>query len=185
MRRQKDNVDATPSNPETRPEVTLSDPRLVATAYHEAGHAVMAVTLGRPVHKVSIAPGQMLVGVRLGVCEIRKGRSKPSKDALEDEVLILLAGMVAESQFTGSYSRDGAAQDLLAVRRLLSQTRAVNQRQLERLEQRLLDKTEHLLGDMAAAQAIAAIATDLLSRTTISGRAVRHWVEQATTAWQR
>lgn len=155
------------------------DPRLVATAYHEAGHAVMAALVGRPVLKVTIAPGQTISGVRLGVCELQKGRSKKSKDWLEDEVLILLAGMVAESQLTGKYCHAGAAQDLSAARRLLSQSRATNPRQLERLEQRLIDKTEHLLGDVATTNAVKQIAAELLEKTTLSGRAIRHWLQQA------
>ncbi len=154
--------------------------RLKATAFHEAGHAVMAISLGRAVHKVTVSPGQLHVGgVRLGACEMQKGRVKATKDWLEDEVLILLAGMVAESQFTGEYCHSGAAQDLAAVRRLLSSSRASNERQLERLEQRMIDKTEYLLSDAAAAQAVAWIADVLLQKTTISGRAVRHWYEQA------
>jgi ATP-dependent Zn protease len=157
----------------------MSDPNLSATAYHEAGHAVMAMLLGRQVLKVSIAPGQMTFGVRLGACEIRKGSGKGSKDWIEDEVLILLAGMVAQAQWKGEYCRTGAAQDLLGVRRLLSHSRAVTERQLERLEQRMLDKAEHLLGDSVATQAVAWVAADLLQKTTISGRAVRHWLEQA------
>jgi hypothetical protein len=152
---------------------------LTATAYHEAGHAVMAVLLGRQVLKVSIAPGQMGFGVRLGACEIRKGAGKGSKDWIEEEVLILLAGMVAQAQWVGEHCRQGAAQDLQGVRRLLSHSRAATERQLERLEQRMLDKTEYLLGDEAAAQAVAWVAADLLQKTSISGRAVRHWLEQA------
>lgn len=155
------------------------NPRLLATAYHEAGHAVVAVLLGRSVHKVTIAPGQMFAGVRLGACEIGKGRARASRDWLEDEVLILLAGMVAQSQLTGDYCRNGAAQDLAAVRRLLEQARATNERQLERLEQRMIDKCEHLLADEAACKAVESIAVELLKKTTISGRAVRHLVEQA------
>ncbi len=158
---------------------TTADLRLMATAYHEAGHALVAVLLGRPVHKVTIEPGQMLAGVRLGACEIRKGRTRASKDWLEDEVLILLAGMVAQAQLTGDYCREGAAQDLVAVRRLLEKSRATNERQLERLEQRMIDKCEHLLGSEAAMKAVEWIAADLLKNSTISGRAVRHWVEQA------
>jgi len=156
-----------------------ADPRLTATAYHEAGHAVMALLLGRAVHKVTVAPGQLLSGVRLGACEMRKGRSKASNDPLEDEVLILLAGMVAESQWTGQYCRQGATQDLQAAGRLLSLNRAHNERQLERLEQRLIDKTEHLLGQTAVMQAIRWIAAELLDKTTLSGRAVRHLLTQA------
>jgi ATP-dependent Zn protease len=162
---------------QSSPEVP--DSELTATAYHEAGHAVMAVLLGRQVHKVSIAPGQMALGVRLGACEIRKGTGKGSKDWIEEEVLILLAGMVGQAQWVGEYCRTGATQDLLGVRRLLSQSRAVTERQLERLEQRMLDKAEYLLGDAAAAQAVAWVAAELLQKTSISGRAVRHWLEQA------
>jgi Peptidase family M41 len=158
---------------------TNGDHRLRATAYHEAGHAVAAVLLGRPVHKVTITPGQMISGVRLGACEIRKGRKVSSRDWLEDEVLILLAGMVAQATLTGDYCRLGATQDLAAVRRLLAHSRAINQRQLERLEQRMIDKCEHLLSSQQACQAIEWVAADLLKNTTISGRAVRHWVEQA------
>jgi hypothetical protein len=69
---------------------------LTATAWHEAGHAVMAVSLGRPIEKVTISPARLQTGgSRLGICKIQKGRTKPSNDQLEDDVLILLAGMVA------------------------------------------------------------------------------------------
>jgi hypothetical protein len=165
--------------PDALPE---PDPRLVATAYHEAGHAVMAMIVGRPVQKVTITPGNLQTGgVRLGACEMKKGRTKSPKDWLEDEVLILLAGMVAEAQFTGEYCEQGARQDLLAVRRLL-QTRAGNERQFERLQRRLLDKTEHELSDAGSAKAIASIAQELVARRTISGRAVQHFFNQATAA---
>ncbi|MEO8497083.1 MAG: cell division protein FtsH [Planctomycetota bacterium] len=152
---------------------------LTATAYHEAGHAVMALTLGRPIHKVTIEPAQLQTGgSRLGACKIQKGRSKTSKDWLEDEDLILFAGMVAESHFTSQYCVQGAAQDLRAARRLLA-NRATSESQLERLTRRLLDKTEHLLGDEGHAKAIELIAQELLQKETISGRAVRHLFQQA------
>lgn len=154
-----------------------NDPRLIATAYHEAGHAVMALSLGRPIQRVTIAPGNLHSGAtRLGACEIQKGRFKASKDWLEDEVLILLAGMVAEARFTEEYCEQGAGQDLRNARRLMA-GRAGSERQLERLERRLLDKTEHLLDDEGHAQAIEWIARALLEKTTISGRAARHLFE--------
>ncbi|NQV28708.1 MAG: cell division protein FtsH [Rhodopirellula sp.] len=152
---------------------------LTATAWHEAGHAVMAISLGRPIEKVTISPAQMQTGgSRLGVCKIQKGRSKGSNDRLEDDVLILLAGMVAESRFTGRYCTAGAAQDLAFVEQILS-TRAANDRQLERLTRRMLDKTEHVLADQGHAKAIEAIAQELVAKVTISGRSVRHFFELA------
>ena len=152
---------------------------LTATAYHEAGHAVMAFVLARPVEKVTIIPSQMHSGgSRLGACKIQKGRFKASQDPLEDEVLILLAGMVAERHITQKYCTAGATQDLLNVQRLLSR-RATSEKQLQRLAQRLLDKTEHVLSNVVYARAIQLIAAELIQKETISGRAVRHFVEQA------
>ena len=153
--------------------------QLTATAYHEAGHAVMALSLGRLVHKVTIVPGRSQFGdARLGTCEMQKGRSAPSKNVFEDEVLILFAGMVAEAHFTGKYCEQGANQDLLAIQRLLCD-RASNQSQFERRQRRLLDKTEHVLHDEGHARAIELIARELIEKSTISGRAVRHFFNQA------
>ena len=106
-----------------------NDPKLRATAYHEAGHAVMALALGRPIQKVTIAPNQNY----RGACQIQKGRFKPTKDWLEDEMLILFAGMVAEARVTGQYCPSGAAQDLRGIRRY-ALMRAGGERQVERLE---------------------------------------------------
>ncbi|QDV70662.1 ATP-dependent zinc metalloprotease FtsH [Rosistilla carotiformis] len=167
------------NEPAADPAARQAAIELTATAYHEAGHAVMAISLGRPIQKVTIAPGPLQTGgYRLGVCELRKGRGRASQDVIEDEALILLAGMVAEARFTGRYCPRGAAADLRTVERVL-EGRAKTQRQLERLQRRLLDKTEHLLSDEAHAVAIERIAKELIEKTTISGRAVRHLFEQA------
>lgn len=153
----------------------------IATAYHEAGHAVMALLLGRPIERVTISPAQLQTGGRrLGACKVQKGRSKASQDGLEDEVLILLAGMVAESYFTHRYCLAGATQDLQAVKRLLA-NRAPRERQLERLTRRMLDKTEHLLSVSVNRKAIVLIAGELMKKETISGRAVRHLFQEAST----
>ena len=93
--------------------------------------------------------------------------------------MILYAGMVAESGFTKQYCQFGAAQDLREVRQLLGRTRARNERQLEKLEQRLLDKTEHALNDEVHLAAIEMEAKELLEKETISGRAVEHFFKMA------
>jgi len=166
--------------PPTAEIVTHPNAELKATAFHEAGHAVMAMLLGRPVEKVTIAPGQMQSGIsRLGACKIQKGRRKSSNKPMEDEVLILLSGMVAESRVTGRYCQRGASQDILLVKSLLSENRATNERQLQRLAQRMVDKTENLLSGAEPTKAIELIANELLKKETISGRAVRHFFEIA------
>lgn len=149
------------------------DPKLM-TAYHEAGHAVIALAVGRPLQKVTIAANRD----RLGLCHLQKGRSRASKDWLEDEILILLAGMAAEYLFTGTYNLGGAQQDLKMARRLAIM-RAGNVQQAERLERRLLAKTEHLLSDDGHWNAVKHIVADLMERETMSGRAALHWFNQA------
>jgi len=151
----------------------------IATAYHEAGHAVMAMILGRSIQKVTITAARTQTGGRrLGVCELGKGRAKPSQDTIEEEALILLAGMVAEARFTGEYCRRGAATDIRMVTRLL-QNRAGSDRQLQRLQRRLLEKTEHLLSDSGNAYAIEVVARELLLRKNLTGRGIRHLFDSA------
>ncbi len=151
----------------------MDPPHDEATAYHEAGHAVMALALGRPVHRVSILADRE----RLGRCEFRKGVFRPSEDWLEREALIALGGLAAEARHTGSYARDAADRDLQYVRDLAVQR--AGERQADRLERRLLAKAEHLLAKEGHWRAVELIAAELLRRGAISGRAARHLFEQA------
>lgn len=144
-----------------------------ATAYHEAGHAVAALALDRPVVKVSIRPDRD----RLGICFFGKAVIRPSEDWLEREVLIALAGMAAEARHTGAYDPAGAARDLRYARRLAVQ-RAGSERQAERLERRLLAKAEHLLDQSTHWPAVQRIAAELLRAVEISGRQARHLFEE-------
>lgn len=171
------------SNPEDKSLSTDSfnevDQRRLTTAFHEAGHAVMAQIVGRPIEKVSIGLAHLQSGrMRLGVCKLQKGKKKSSKDALEDEVMILFAGMVAESYLTGEYCRQGAGQDLRMIRRLLS-NRGGSERSLLKLEKRILEKTEHILDDQAHLTAIRKIAEKLVENESISGRGVRHLLNES------
>lgn len=150
-------------------------PKEIATAYHEAGHAVMALALGRDVQRVSVQDNHL----RLGHCEIKKGSFRPVKDAVETQILILFGGLAAEARQMGSYDSGGASQDLRGVRSL-TQNRAGGQRQIDRLERRLLDKAEYILDQPGVWLAAQRIAEELLRHTTISGRSARHLFEQAT-----
>ena len=139
-----------------------------ATAYHEAGHAVVALALGRPIHRVSVLPD----GQFLGLCQFGKGVFRPSEDWLEREILIALGGIAAEARHTGDYAWDAADRDRQYVRQLAVQR--AGERQAERLERRLLAKAEHLLGQEGNWRAVELIAAELLQRGVISGRTARH-----------
>ncbi len=143
------------------------------TAYHEAGHAVIALCLERPVHRVSVLPNRD----RLGQCEFGKARFKPSEDALEREALIALAGLAAEARLTGTYELGAATQDLRYVRRLVLTRKS--ERAAARYEERLLSKVEAMLADDATWQAVEFIAAELLKHGVISGRAARHLFDTA------
>jgi ATP-dependent Zn protease len=153
--------------------VPHDDEQAVATAYHEAGHAVAALALDRPVVKVSILADRD----KAGICFFGKAVFRPSEDWLEREVLISLAGMAAEARKTGEYDRDAAGRDLRYARGLAIQ-RAGSERQAERLERRLLAKAEHLLDREANWAAVERIAAELLRAGEISGRQARHLYEE-------
>jgi hypothetical protein len=145
-----------------------------ATAYHEAGHAVMALALGRPVAYVSVLPTRQF----LGTCEFGKAVFRPSEDWLEREMLIALAGLAAEARFSGDYAWDGAARDRDYAEDLALQ-RAGTARKASRLLRRILSKAEHLLAQEENWRAIEAMAAELLRVGEISGRAARHIYEES------
>lgn len=144
-----------------------------ATAYHEAGHAVIALLLGRPVHAVSVLPTRDLQGW----CQFRNPVFRPSEDWLEREILIALAGMAAEAQHTGTYGIPEASRDLAYVRKLTVQR--AGERRAERLERRMLSKVEHLLAQETTWRAVELIVAELLQRGEISGRTARHLFDRA------
>ena len=143
-----------------------------ATAYHEAGHAVLAMALGRQVHAVSILPNRET----LGVCEFRKASYRPSEDWIENEILIALGGVAAEAKHTGVHAWGPAARDWQYVYGLAVER--AGERRAERLAYRLLSKAEHLLAKDGYWRAVELIAAALLQTGNISGRAARHFFKE-------
>ncbi len=81
------------------------------TAYHEAGHAVVMQLLptSDPVHEISIIPRGMAGGYTMHLPE--KDTSYMSKTKLEEEIIGLLGGRVAEKIIIGDIST-GAKNDI-------------------------------------------------------------------------
>ncbi len=79
-----------------RRSLVLSDEEKKITAYHEAGHALAAVSLPGtdPIHKVSIIPRGRALGVTMQLPE--EDRHGYSRNYLRNNLVILLAGRVAE-----------------------------------------------------------------------------------------
>ena len=95
----------------------VSDKERRLTAYHEAGHAVLAQVLPEsdPVHQVTIIPRGRAGGFTMQLPE--EDRSYATKKGMERELIILLGGRVAESLVLGDIST-GAQNDLSRVTKI-------------------------------------------------------------------
>jgi cell division protease FtsH len=93
-----------------RESLVLSPEEKRTTAYHEGGHAVLAAVLphGDPVHKVTILPTGMALGVTQTMPEERHSYSR---EYIEDRLCMALGGRVAEELIFGQRTT-GAADDL-------------------------------------------------------------------------
>lgn len=93
-----------------RKSIRMPESERVNTAYHEAGHAVIAKLLptADPVHKVSIIPRGRALGVTLQLPE--EDRYSLSRSKILDNMAILFGGRLAEDIFTGEITT-GASND--------------------------------------------------------------------------
>jgi cell division protease FtsH len=89
--------------------LTEEDARLIA--YHEAGHALVAAVLPHadPVHKVTIIPRGMAMGVTQQLPE--RDRFLYSSDYLQDYIAVMMGGRAAEELALGVMT-SGASNDL-------------------------------------------------------------------------
>ncbi|MGH9434815.1 MAG: ATP-dependent zinc metalloprotease FtsH, partial [Terriglobia bacterium] len=94
-----------------RKSMILSDVEKKTTAYHEAGHAVVAlmVPYADPLHKVTIIPRGMALGVTMQLPIDDKHTY--SRDYLESQLAIMMGGRLAEEIFLGHITT-GAGNDI-------------------------------------------------------------------------
>jgi ATP-dependent Zn protease len=139
-------------------------------AYHEAGHAVVALRLGYEVGKVTIVRRQ---GV-LGKAHIRD-RTSP------DDIRINLAGALAEALVNPSDEQIqlGAFSDWRNTRRSVREFVAlgfINGREKGILIEELLQETRALV--RRDKEAIARVAEALLEHKTLTGNDIKRMVEE-------
>ena len=94
-----------------RPSMAMTEEDKKKTAYHEAGHAVIArlVKNADPVYKVTIIPRGQALGVTMQLPE--KDRVSHDKEFLEDKIAILMGGRAAEQIFCNTVT-NGASMDI-------------------------------------------------------------------------
>jgi cell division protease FtsH len=94
-----------------RRSMIINDAEKKVTAVHEAGHALLAVLLPHadPVHKVTIIPRGMALGVTMQLPV--EDKHNYTRDYLNDQIAILLGGRIAE-EITMNGMTTGAGNDL-------------------------------------------------------------------------
>jgi len=94
-----------------RKSLILSDAEKRNTAYHEAGHALVAAVLPEadPLHKVTIIPRGLALGVTMQLPIDDK--HSYSKDYLQAQLAILMAGRIAEENYM-HHMTTGAGNDI-------------------------------------------------------------------------
>jgi cell division protease FtsH len=94
-----------------RKSLILSDAEKRNTAYHEAGHALVAAVIPEadPLHKVTIIPRGMALGVTMQLPIDDK--HSYSKAYLQAQIAILMAGRIAEEKFL-HHMTTGAGNDI-------------------------------------------------------------------------
>ncbi|MEQ1898467.1 MAG: ATP-dependent zinc metalloprotease FtsH [Vicinamibacterales bacterium] len=94
-----------------RRSMIISEDEKRVTAIHEAGHALLTVTLEHadPIHKVTIIPRGMALGLTMQLPTDEKHNY--SREYLMDQIAILMGGRIAEELTLGSITT-GAGNDL-------------------------------------------------------------------------
>ena len=108
-------IDKVMAGPEKKSRI-ISDEEKENTAYHEVGHALLAKLLDHtdPLHKVSIIPRGMALGITLTLPE--KDHLTMKKSPILDTITMILGGRVAEEIVYGPDSiTTGASNDLEKV----------------------------------------------------------------------
>jgi cell division protease FtsH len=118
MQEFEDAKDKVMMGPERR-SMVMSDKEKILTAYHEAGHAVVAVNVpsADPVHKATIIPRGRALGMVMQLPEADK--LSMNKEEMTSRLAILMGGRVAEElKFGKDKVTSGASSDIQMATKL-------------------------------------------------------------------
>lgn len=153
------------------------------TAYHESGHALIAMMLGAKVRSMTIDPDRDDGPERYGDTQIRWPKSRFTERQLaERAVQVCLAGPVAEMVYTGDPYHPGLipewADDWQSAWQEAEPLHADERQRLAYLEQVSI-KLYHLLQRDEIWAALAALADHLLAHETLEADEI----EDIVTEW--
>jgi cell division protease FtsH len=94
-----------------RRSIVMSNEEKRNTAYHEGGHTLVGIKVPNadPIHKVSIIPRGMALGVTMQLPE--SDRYSHTRDYLEGQIAIMMGGRIAEEIFL-NHMTTGASNDI-------------------------------------------------------------------------
>lgn len=144
---------------------------LEETAYHEAGHVLMAVLLGATVRRVTIEPDEDDGPRRFGDTRIVWRRSRLTEKQLsENAVQVSLSGPAAEMIYTGDPFHPGMVAEWSADWKLAWEAAALlvadERQRLDYLE-RVSIRLYHQLNRDEYWSVLAALADELLAHETL------------------
>ncbi|MCR9118491.1 MAG: hypothetical protein NXI22_16265 [bacterium] len=152
------------------------------SAYHEAGHAFMAMYVGARVRSVTIAPDWDDGPERYADTQIEWPTNKfVQRELHEKSILVALAGPVAEMIYSGEPYHPGFVAEWAADWKLAWRAAAhllPNERKRLSYLERVSVQLHQLIGREDHWAALAAIVDNLLAHETLEGEDVEEIVQQ-------
>ena len=158
--------------------------KLERTAYHEAGHTVMAYWLRKRIRYITIVPntdcqGHLRRGKNQDLHDAEYDRSPRTRSGIEKEVMVAFGGPVAEQILTGSrYYSKGSQGDAYKAADFISYL-VSGDKELGAYLKWLETRTEAILNIPTVWQAVKALANELLARKHIGGKAARDIIQDS------
>lgn len=160
-----------------------ADRLMVATAYHEAGHATVATWLGLKLDRVELTPDDPL---HTGCCwekvddphALRRAIESGDEDVIVPQIKVLLAG--GSAQRKGGYDDvDGGDEIDLCTAASVARLLVGCPSEAQRLRRRLLVETRQLLDLPAVWAGVQALARELLRKGVLDGNEAHGILGQA------